>query len=145
MPSRRCGDDLDGDLPLIEGKLAAAGAPGDAVAAGGPLDEPDRLEPAAIVAGRLEAALAQLLGDIGDGAGFPFGPRRAALEIVAGEDLDSHGALRRGGYHPRNRRSDVAEADQPNWDGARRDFLTGQLHRVLNPLLCVGAVSSTLR
>ena len=70
------------------GSAPAAGRPADLLAARGAIDQPDRLEPGAALAGRLEAARTKLLDDIVGGQPLARAGRRAALELVAGKDLD---------------------------------------------------------
>ena len=76
------------DIAGLEGDGGAVRGPADLAAADAALDEADRLEPGAALARRLEAARAELLGDIVCGQPLAFAARRAALELVAGQHLD---------------------------------------------------------
>jgi hypothetical protein len=54
-------------------------------------DQRHALEKGAVVAGRLQAELAELLGQVGDGLGVARRAGRAAFELVGGERLGDDG------------------------------------------------------
>ena len=58
-------------------------------------DQRHKLGPAAILAARLEAEGAELLDQVGDGAGLAFGAGRAALQRVGGEGAGPVGQMLR--------------------------------------------------
>src|SRR5687768_6991306 len=76
------------DVVLVEREGSIAARPRHLVRPGPALDQSDRLEPASALAGGLQPTRAQLLNDISGGAALARGAGSAALEGVAGEDLD---------------------------------------------------------
>ena len=78
-----------GDDDIVRAKLARLRPrPTDRRRLGTAGSEVQGLEPGPVLPGRLEAAGAELLDDVGSGAALPVGAGRAALELVAGEDAD---------------------------------------------------------
>ena len=126
---RRVGDPflrlatLERDIGLVEIDRTTVGGEGDLVGLRGPLDEGNRLEPAAIVARRLQPALAELVDDIGGRPGLAGRAWRAAFEGVAGEDLDMAAHVRRRDRRVglgKGRRGETEDQRQEDAERSRR-------------------------
>ena len=76
------------DLVLAEREGTPIGRPVDDMLGFGPLDQRNRLEPAAVRSRRLETAGAKLLDDVAGGERLAFSAGHPPLILIAGEDPD---------------------------------------------------------